>query len=142
MARPGQRKKYFLCDVLRGSVYDDKFVRESMTPSGPNNCQDPPKITTSIPYIEGFRDDISQICRKFNIFRPACHHHQKTASPSKRPFPAEKRTGVVYEVPCSCGKVYIGETIRTLETRIKEHKRACRDSDYKKSAIAEHTWTE
>ena len=26
------------------------------------------------------------------------------------------RPGVVYQVPCSCGKVYIGETIRRLET--------------------------
>ena len=33
-------------------------------------------------------------------------------------------------------------TIRTLETRIKEHKKACREADYSKSAIAEHAWTE
>ena len=33
----------------------------------------------------------------------------------------EKKSGVVYEVPCNCGKVYIGETERTLETRMKEH---------------------
>ena len=29
------------------------------------------------------------------------------------------------EVPCSCGKVYIGETKRRLETRIKEHMQGC-----------------
>ena len=106
MARPGQRKKYFLCDVLRGSGYDDKFVRESMTPSGPNNCQDPPKITTSIPYFEGLSDDISQICRKFNIctfFRPVTTIRKLLVHP-KDPILAEKRSGVVYEVPCSCGK--------------------------------------
>ena len=53
----------------------------------------------------------------------------------------EKRTKVVYEVPCSCGKVYIGKTIRTLEARIKEHKKAVQEADYK-SAIAEHVWEE
>ena len=41
----------------------------------------------------------------------------------KDPIPMEK-SGVVYEVPCSCGKVYIGETKRTLETRMKEHRAA------------------
>ena len=40
-------------------------------------------------------------------------------------LPTELSSGVVYQVPCSCGKVYIGETIRRLETRIKEHKDAC-----------------
>ena len=38
----------------------------------------------------------------------------------------EKKSGVVYEVPCSCGKVYIAETKRTLETRMKEHRAAAR----------------
>ena len=31
---------------------------------------------------------------------------------------------VVYQVPCSCGKVYVGETVRRLETRM-EHRDAC-----------------
>jgi len=35
----------FLHDILQGNGYDDEFVHESMTPSGLNNCQDPPKIT-------------------------------------------------------------------------------------------------
>jgi len=58
------------------------------------------------------------------------------------PIQKEKRTRVEYEVPCNCSKVYIGKTIRTLETRIKEHKKACCEADYSKSAIAEHAWTE
>ena len=36
-----------------------------------------------------------------------------------------KKKGVVYEVPCKdCPSVYIGETGRTLEKRISEHKTA------------------
>ena len=31
---------------------------------------------------------------------------------------------MVYNVPCECGKTYIGETGRTLEARLKEHKYA------------------
>ena len=38
----------------------------------------------------------------------------------------EKVKGVVYKVDCSCGSTYVGETGRTLEVRMKEHKRAVR----------------
>ncbi len=38
------------------------------------------------------------------------------------------------------GKVYIGETTRRLEQRMKEHQDACKRGDEKVSAIAEHAW--
>ena len=37
------------------------------------------------------------------------------------PLPKEKLACVVYQIPCQCGKVYVGETQRRLETRVKEH---------------------
>ena len=61
-------------------------------------------------------------------------------------WPCSERTreqvNVVYKVPCTCRKVYIGETTRRLETRLKEHKDACIKGFTDKSAIAEHAWTE
>ena len=42
--------------------------------------------------------------------------------------------------PCSWGCVYIGETKKALEVRIKEHQTATRRGKLEKSAIAEHTW--
>ena len=47
----------------------------------------------------------------------------------------------IYEVPCTCGKVYISETRCQLETRLKEHKDACIKGFTDKSAIAELAWT-
>ena len=44
----------------------------------------------------------------------------------------EKKAGVVYQIPCSCGYV---ETKRVLETCIKEHKAAARRGETEKSAI-------
>ena len=44
------------------------------------------------------------------------------------------------QIPCQCGKVYVGETQRRLETRVKEHRDACNKGDTGKSAIAEHQW--
>ena len=58
----------------------------------------------------------------------------------KDELPMEKLSKVVYRIPCSCGKAYIGETIRRLETRTKEHLDACRKGMTEKSALAEHAW--
>ena len=38
------------------------------------------------------------------------------------------------------GQVYIGETKRRLETRLKEHRDACEKGMMEKSAVAEHAW--
>ena len=37
--------------------------------------------------------------------------------------------GVIYEIPCECGAVYIGETGRTMKIRKAEHKRAVKNAD-------------
>ena len=37
--------------------------------------------------------------------------------------------------------MYLGETERRLETRLKEHKDACRRAQLKRSAVAKHAWT-
>ena len=52
----------------------------------------------------------------------------------------ENHAEVVYHIPCSCGKMYIGETVRRLETRVKEHRDACQEGVLEKSGLVEHTW--
>ena len=45
---------------------------------------------------------------------------------------------MVYGIPCSCGKVYIGETKRILGTKVKEHSDACMRCFTDRSAITEY----
>ncbi|KAL9985461.1 hypothetical protein ACROYT_G007872 [Oculina patagonica] len=45
----------------------------------------------------------------------------------------------VFKIPCECGKVYIGETGRPMQDRIKEHDRDIRLARTQTSAVAEHT---
>ena len=49
-----------------------------------------------------------------------------------------KQDGVVYKSPCECGKVYIGETGRAMQDRIKEHDRDIRLARTQTSAVSEH----
>jgi len=48
------------------------------------------------------------------------------------------RTPGVYSITRECGQVYIGQTGRSIATRIKEHNRHIRLGQPDKSAVAEH----
>ena len=49
-----------------------------------------------------------------------------------------KQDGVVYKFPCECGKVYIRETGKAMQDRIKEHDRDIRLARTQTSAALEH----
>jgi hypothetical protein len=49
------------------------------------------------------------------------------------------RTPGVYRIPCECGRVYIGQMGRSMDIRLKEHKRHIRLEHPDKSAVAEHS---
>ena len=40
-----------------------------------------------------------------------------------------KKAGIVYRFTCPCGAVYIGETARELDIRIREHNQKSRNSE-------------
>ena len=52
------------------------------------------------------------------------------------------RTPGIYRIPCECGKVYIGQSGRSVQLRIKEHGRHIRLAQPDKSAVAEHSFNE
>jgi hypothetical protein len=57
--------------------------------------------------------------------------------------PVKERLGLrisgVYRIPCECGRVCIGQTGRSADTRLKEHQRHIRLDHPDKSAVAEHS---
>ena len=48
----------------------------------------------------------------------------------------------VYSIPCSCGKIYKGETGHPLKVRLEEHWEAVVQGEIKKSGMADHIWKE
>lgn len=48
----------------------------------------------------------------------------------------------VYQIDCSCGMLYIGQTGRDFKDRITEHKRYTSNGDTCRSAISEHVWSD
>ena len=95
-----------------------------------------------LPYVAGVSENIRRVCRKFDV-RVVFRSGQTLRSMLTRvkdALPLGKQSRIVYRIPCSCGQVYIGETIRRLETRMKEHQDACKKGTLEKSAVAEHAW--
>ena len=48
------------------------------------------------------------------------------------------KTPGVYEIPCECRQVYIGQIGRTVSERISEHERDLRMQYFNKSTVAQH----
>ena len=49
------------------------------------------------------------------------------------------KTPGFYSIPCECGRVYIGQSGRSIQLRIKEHNRYIRLAQPDKSAVADHS---
>ena len=50
--------------------------------------------------------------------------------------PQRLRTSGIYKIPCECGKVYFGQSGRSVHLRIKENERHIRVAQPDKSAVA------
>ena len=95
----------------------------------------------TLPYVKYITERIQRILSELTIrvsVRPVKTLKQILSKPKDR-IPMEKRTGVVYQIPCKdCNAKYIGETGRSLETRLKEHKASVRLAKCESSALADH----
>ena len=93
-------------------------------------------------YVAGMSEDNRCVCRKFNIRVVFMSRRtlRSMLTKVKDTLPLGKQSNVVYRIPGSCGQVYIWETKRRLETRLKEHRDACERGMMEKSAVVEHAW--
>ena len=104
-----------------------------------------PTAILILPYIQGLSDSIKRILSKNlgirTVFKPT-NSLRRILSHPKDPLPSSLHCGVVYRIPCmDCSKSYVGQTLRTLDRRLKEHKRAVVMGDTASSALVEHLWT-
>ena len=128
--------------VLEGNGYPETFVKTASKSRRAAEPIEEPRATAFIPYVAELSEDVRWVCRRYDI-RTVLRSSSTLRGQLMRvkdQDPLEKKSNVVYHVPCSCGRVYIGEMKRALETRMKEHKAATRRGELKKSAIAEHAW--
>ena len=139
-----RREEQHLDRVLRTNGYPQHIIRSAARPRKEREPEATPKYTVCIPYVSGVGEDLRRVCRRYDIRTvfTTISTLRRELTRVKDQDPMLSRAGVVYRIPCSCGKEYIGETKRALRTRLKEHQAATRRGETEKSAIAEHAWAE
>jgi hypothetical protein len=102
--------------------------------------KDKPTSTAYIPYTRTTYGRLSRMLAKHNIKSVALPPRKISSYlPPVKDAPGLRTPGV-YKIPCECGKVYIGQSGRSIHLRIKEHERHIRLTQPDKSAVAEHSF--
>ena len=137
-----QEKKH-LSTVLIGNGYSRSFLQKVTK----TKHAAPTKVNTTdfksnavLPYIKGVSETLCRSLQQQGIrtvFKSDTTLRSRLVRP-KDPADPSKQDGVVYKIPCECGKVYIGETGRPMQERIKEHDRDIRLARTQNSAVSEH----
>jgi len=102
---------------LQGQWIQSSTAKRAMKPATRTaKTDDKPTSTTYIPYTQTTFGRLSRMLAKHNI--------KSVALPPKKIFsylPPVKdalRTPGIYNIPCECGKVYIGQSGRSVQLRI------------------------
>ena len=115
---------------------------ETTTPDADEEDEDTKRPSLFLPYVQGLSEKIQIACRKLGIktiFKSG-GTLRNILTRVKTKTPELRKKGVVYRVPCrDCGVSYIGETGRSLQKRIIEHKYAVKTNN-RMNGIAVHAW--
>lgn len=109
-------------------------------------------IYRSLTYIEGLSEQVTKILKTYTNNTQiahktnACLHNVFTKIKEK--IPTNKRTDVIYEIPClgtgepdsTCKLSYVGQTKQFLEKRLKNHKNDLKKPtiSFPKTAVVQH----
>jgi len=107
-----------------------------------NKTEDKPTSTAYLPYTQTTYGRISRMLAKYNI-KSVAISPKKISSymPPNKDAPGLRTPGI-YKIPCECGYVYIGQSGRSVQLRIKEHDRHIRSAQPDKTAVAEHSFNQ
>lgn len=91
-----------------------------------------------LPYVKGVTDKIGNILKRASIktyFKPMKKMSQYLR-PVKSSIPLQ--SAGVYKLDCECGLSYVGQTKRSIATRVKEHVADVKHRRCNRSAVCEH----
>ena len=131
-----------LPSVLVSDGYPFYFLQKLIKIGKPNNNAEPAdefKATAVLPYVKGLSEPLRRSLQQGvrAVFKSETTLRSQLVRPKDAVDPA-KQDGVVYRIPCECGKVYIGENGRPMQDRVKEHDRDIRLARTETSAVSEH----
>ena len=133
----GEEERH-VTEVLKANGYPEHIIRMVQRPRERKQDKKTPNHMICLPYMymSGLSEDLIRVYKMFDIstvFTKFSTSRQQLIR-VKAVDPPLSKTGVVYKVPCSGRKEYIGETKRALGTHIKECQTATKRGETEKSA--------
>ena len=135
-------EKKHLSSVLVSNGYPSPFVRKLRKTTRPTANKEPMQefkstVSGSTLHKRCIRLRFFAAAYSNKVYAPSSNQTQHLVRPKDALEPT-KQDGVIYKIPCECGKVYIGETGRVMQDRIKEHDRDIRLARTQTSTVSEH----
>ena len=119
-------------NIFKELKYPNWFIKKAhmkarKTFYSPNNINRQEEKYISLPYINGL-ENVRQLAHNDKL-KVAFKYNSTIKSLLVKNNSSEKKSGA-YSIPChDCNLVYIGESGRDWNIRIKEHKYACRNNN-------------
>jgi hypothetical protein len=130
----------FLKEVFKQNDYNDRQIHRALNrrPQLPQPDNEPNSVAF-LSFVGIIFNRISRVLARHNIKSVGLPHRK--LSGLLRPVKCNLglRIPGVYRIPCECGRVYIGQTGRSVDIRVKENQRHIRLEHPDKSAVAEHS---
>lgn len=137
----------YLAKALQANGFGQKDIQRAIRPKRQQEVsvlqeEEQPEVQQKafLPYVQGVTDRIAKVLKGKNIkttFVPTTKVGSLLRSVKEPVDPLH--TPGIYKIPCECGKVYIGQTTRTIKQRKQEHQRHLRLLQPERSALAEHS---
>jgi len=130
--------------VLKENNYPEHVIQkvyERIIKNEDNNraTEDNPQVIC-LPYQPGLSEKITRLIKPLKCkvaYKPLGKLKDILSTVKDKPEPL--MLSGIYEINCSCGTKYVGETERPLYKRIKEHQASCKKGS-QESAISDHVW--
>lgn len=133
-AKNGYSRKFI--DKIFNQHHQKKRFREKTTLEPVNE----PKYRISVPYCPPFTNQLGAKLRRHNIeLVTSTTSTLKSQLCNYKDKQSPQQSSGIYSIGCNnCDNIYIGQTSRRIETRVKEHIRYTKNGDRDKSGVAEH----
>ncbi|XP_071054382.1 uncharacterized protein [Onthophagus taurus] len=124
-----KKEQHFLRGVLQKNGYTSRDINQAIKQrkQKEDTVSTKPLGFICLPYVSGVTEGIARHLKKNDI---VVRYGTVSKIRNTLPIAKDKLTPLkgagVYRLSCSCGKVYVGQTGRNVECRIKEHERDVR----------------
>jgi hypothetical protein len=117
----------FLGDVFIQNGYNDRQIHWALNrhPHLPQPDNEPHSVPF-LPFVGTVFNRISRVLARHSIKSVGLPHMKLSSLLHPVKDQLGLRTSGVYRIPCECGRVYTGQTGRSMNIRLKEHQRHIR----------------